>query len=347
VTGQPVGCRSNRRRTPKRSVAGGFGSRGACRSRSAEPDGWFGACRSRSVPSGRVCGADRGRHRGTRGTMSLPAEAGGFIGIGCLRPAEAGRGVSVRCRRGRSEPPSDIPGRSGLASHRSGNGAGGPCPVSRRGSDPPKRTPTSPRWSRTREVRGVPAEAEASVPSRAPEFVAPFRGPRFQVPGSGALRGSGRLRGLAPLTSPLRCPTVSSGASPVSPMGLFPLRGPLPSAAVPTGLVRRSARVPLGPRPAEAAWVPWEGSSYRLPATRGVGPFPAASCEGGPQHPFVGCSQRPVRGLLPGLVSPRCPRSLSGSESREPLSVGWPSVAGRSSVGAVSPASMGFFTSKT
>jgi hypothetical protein len=35
------------------------------------------------------------------------------------------------CRRGRGEPPFDIPGRGGLRSHRSGRGAGGPCPGSR------------------------------------------------------------------------------------------------------------------------------------------------------------------------------------------------------------------------
>jgi hypothetical protein len=84
-------------------------------------------------------------------------------------------------------------------------------------------------------MRCVPTEVGTSVPSRAPEFAATFRGARCQVPRSAALRGSGRLQGLAPLTSPLRRPAVSSGASPVSPMGLFPLRGPLVSAAVPRG----------------------------------------------------------------------------------------------------------------
>jgi hypothetical protein len=81
---------------------------------------------------------------------------------------------------------------------------------------------------------------------------------------------------------------------------------------------RRSVRVPVFARSAEAGWGPWEGPPYRSPGAMGFGPFPAASCEGVPQHPFLGCSRRPVRRLLSFLVSSRRPRSLSGSESREP-----------------------------
>jgi hypothetical protein len=96
----------------------------------------------------------------------------------------------------------------------------------------------------------------------------------------------------------------------------------------PPGLGRRSARVPVGFLRAEARRAPWETSSCRSPGKRGVGPFPAASCEGVPRHPFEGCSQRPVPGLLSGLVSSRRPRSLSGSENRERLFRRSPLVAG-------------------
>jgi len=274
--------------------------------------------------------------------LCLAAEAAGLIGTGFLRPAEADRGVSDRCRRGRGEPPSDIPGRSGLTFHRSGNGAGGPCPGSRRGSDPPKRTPTSPRWFRTREVRDDAAEAASSVPSRAPEFLAPFRGPRFQVPGSGALRGSGRLRGLAPLTSPLRRPTVSSGVSPVSPMGLFPLRGPLSSAAVPQvsgAEASGSRRSPVLPKqvglPGKAPRIgrPVRGASVRSPqrVARGVRSIPSWVARDAPTRD---CSSVWFRRAAPEV----CPGARVASRS----SASPPSVAGRCSVGAVSPASMVF-----
>jgi hypothetical protein len=92
---------------------------------------------------------------------------------------------------------------------------------------------------------------------------------------------------------------------------------------------RRCPTVPCAPKRSGPRWSPSEPKPEVRPGKvppvgrppGGVSVrFPAASGEGGPQHPFVGCSRRPVRRLLPGLVSPRRPRSLSGSESREPRS---------------------------
>jgi hypothetical protein len=135
-------------------------------------------------------------------------------------------------------------------------------------------------------VRHPPGERPTSRPCSTDESVATSR--RFQ-------------RCVARVSHGLVSPSRSS---------LFRRCPPVPA--------HRSARVPVFPLRAEARKVPWEGASYRSPGTRRFGPFPAASCEGVPQHPFVGCSRRPVQELLPGLVSPRRPRSLSGSESREP-----------------------------
>jgi hypothetical protein len=271
---------------------------GACRSRSVPSDPEVGACRSRSVRSGRVFDADRGRYRGTRGTMVFrppkrlePPEPVTAPASRSVSPVAAEGGDRGRLLASQAE--------AGSRSTEVETEPKGPCPGSRRGSDPPKRTPTSPRWSRTRKVRGAPAEADASVPFRAPEFVAPSRGARFQVPGSEALRGSGRLRGLAPLTSPLRHAAVASSTSPVSPMGLCPLRGPLVSAAGP-----RSPSAEAG----GIRWLPFVPKHERFPgqAPRAGRPVrggsvrcPVASHKVVPQHPFVGCSLQVVAGLLP------------------------------------------------
>jgi hypothetical protein len=190
-------------------------------------------------------------------------------------------------------------------SHRGGSGTEGPVPGSRGCSDPPKRTPTSTRWARNQEVRGISAEAESSVPSCAPEFVATSRLTRCQVRRSTALRGSGRLQGLAPLTSPLRRPAVSSEPSPVSPMGLCPLRGPLVSAAVPPQPRRRSDEVGVemasGPK---LGGLSREDASRQSPGVRWVGPFPGSELlEKGSAASLRGFALRPVPELLPSLVS--------------------------------------------
>jgi hypothetical protein len=301
---QRVGCRSSRRRSPKRSGLEGSGLAGLPKQvRGARRR--VGACRSRSVPfrAGIRC-RPRPASGDPRDEESGQPKLSGPSGP-VARPAEAGVRGTGRCRVGRGEPPSDIPGRSGLTSHRSGNGAGGPCPGSRRGSDPPKRTPTSSRGTRAREVRGQSAEAVWSVPSRAPEFVVPFRGPRCRVPGSGALRGSGRLRGLAPLTSPLRCLAVSSDASLVSPMGLCPLRGPLSSAAVPRS---RGAEAPCVRRVAsepKLGGFPGKVSRSGRPVRNRSAHFPAASREVGSAASLPGllATPRMVSAHRPGFVA--------------------------------------------
>jgi hypothetical protein len=174
----------------------------------------------------------------------------------------------------------------------------------------------------------------------------PFRATRFQVPGSGTLRGSGRLRGLAPLTSPLRHPAVSSGVSPVSPMGLFPLRGPLSSAAVPRSLrteVLGSRCSPSEPKlerfPGKAPRTgrPVRGASVRSPqrVARGFRSIPSWVARDAPSR---NCSLAWFRRAAPEV----CPGARVASRT----SVGWTSCCQKVSVGAVSPASMGFSTSK-
>lgn len=298
---------------------------GACRSRSVGSDGWFGACRSRSVPSVRGSVADRSRQRVTRGTIGPTAEAACFIGTGGFHLPKQ---VEVPPTAAGEDELNHRPTSQAEAGSRSTEVETEPedrFPGSRRGSDPPKRTPTSPRGTGNREVLGEPAEAGASVPSRAPEFVASFRGPRFQVPGSDALRGSGRLRGLSPLTSPLRCPAVSSGPPLVSPMGLCPLRGPLSSAAVP--------RLPGA-----------EASGFRCsPALPKQGGVPGKVLRTG--HPVrwasVRSPQRVARGFrsIPSWVARDAPSrdcSLSWFRRAAPEVCPGARVASRTSVGAAS-----------
>jgi len=168
-----------------------------------------------------------------------------------------------------------------------------------------------------REVRGDPAEAGPSLPFRAPEFVAPFRGTRFQVPGSDALRGSGRLRGLAPLTSPLRLNTVASAAPLVSPMGLFPLRGPLSPAAVPRSSRRRSARKSVGRPQSRSPWSVPGIPPCRSPVRSRIGPLPHREWRGGTAASLRGLLATPRPGIAPrpGFAAPP-PKSVRERESR-------------------------------
>jgi len=143
---------------------------------------------------------------------------------------------------------------------------------------------------------------------------------RCQVPRSAALRGSGRLQGLAPLTSPLRYPAVSSEASPVSPMGLCPLRGPLVSAAVPPESPHRGEWVRGGADLRAEARKPLQGSrlapvAWRSEARSNTSPRVVRGSRGIPSRvsriaPSLDCSRHWFRRAAPG--------SLSGSESREP-----------------------------
>jgi hypothetical protein len=182
-------------------------------------------------------------------------------------------------------------------------------------------------------VRNAPAEAVASLPVRAPEFVVPSRGARCQVPGSRTLRGSGRLRGLAPLTSPLRSvcrcqqpfARVSHGL--VSPSRSSRFRGWPPVWFTEVKNYRWGAVLPkqsgfpgLGPR---------IGCPVRGPSVRG----PAASCRGVRSIPsWVVATRRP--GITSVRFPCRCPRSLSGSESCEPFVVRGRTVAGQVPRGA-------------
>jgi hypothetical protein len=279
------------------------------------------------VPCGDSAPAEAGVG-GPAGRCSDAAEAVRNIGTGGARPAEAGRALPAAAGEGgvnrrpasqaeaaristevETEPEDRVLGLDEAPIRRSG-------PPHQRGGPG------------CREVRGDPTEIGPSVPSRAPEFVAPFRGTRFQVPGSDALRGSGRT------SRP--CSTDESVA--------VQHRCQRCAARVSHGLVsssrssrtRRCPTAPCAPKRSGFRWPPSEPKPEVRPGKvppvgrppGGVSVrFPAASGEGGPQHPFVGCSRRPVRRLLPGLVSPRRPRSLSGSESREPRSDFEPFVA--------------------
>jgi hypothetical protein len=277
---QRVGCRSSRRRSPKRSGLEGSGLAGLPKQvRGARRR--VGACRSRSVPfrAGIRC-RPRPASGDPRDEESGQPKLSGPSGP-VARPAEAGVRGTGRCRVGRGEPPSDIPGRSGLTSHRSGNGAGGPCPGSRRGSDPPKRTPTSSRGTRAREVRGQSAEAVWSVPSRAPEFVVPV--PRTPLPGSKGRRPPGERPSSRPCSTDesvamsrrfQRCiARVSHGLVSPSRSSLF--------RCCPAVARCRSTLCPSGRLRAEARGVPWEGVSVRSPGPKQVGPFPRSELRGG------------------------------------------------------------------
>jgi hypothetical protein len=158
-------------------------------------------------------------------------------GRAACRSRRPGAGPQSHERR---EPPVDIPGTRGSTSPpkrglEPKDRFLGPADAPIRRSGPPHR----PGGPGGRSV-GDPAEAGPPPLFRASECrcLAPH-----PLPGSvfDTLRGSGRLRGLAPLTSPLRRATVSSGPSLVSPMGLVPLRGPFVPVAVPR-LQRAEAR---------------------------------------------------------------------------------------------------------
>jgi hypothetical protein len=114
-------CRSTHRKAGCEPLArrSGWGIRrtvGACRSRSVRFVQVVGACRSRSVHPVRGSTSAEAGIGGSRGTTLQATEVVRGIGTGRARPAEAGLRSSDRYRRGRGEPPSDIPGRSGLTS---------------------------------------------------------------------------------------------------------------------------------------------------------------------------------------------------------------------------------------
>jgi hypothetical protein len=150
------------RRSRKRAPRALPPERGACRSghRAAGTLPERGACRSGHRDGGvrGLAGLPKQARRLRPGSRCLPKQVRGTrAGVRCLPKQASGdprddglgqpklsgssgpvgwacrsrlRGTG-RCRRGRGEPPSGIPGRGGLRSHRSGYGAGGPCPGSR------------------------------------------------------------------------------------------------------------------------------------------------------------------------------------------------------------------------
>jgi hypothetical protein len=330
----PRALPSTFRRLPKQSVAG------ACRSgRRAVGN----PLRARGVqaPSGRRGTGSRGLPKQVRGPVggSVPAEAGPWLPCGCALPAEAGSGGPAwdgvprqpklsghrdryglpaeacssgtgRCRRGRNEPPSSIPGRGWLRPtevgpepedpalglldapiRRSGppHPPGGPG-IERRGGRVPKHLLPSPLGRRSsRQPSGEPVS-------------------RFSR--SAALRGSGRLRGLAPLTSPLRPHRrFQRWAARVS-HGLFPLRGPPASAAVPRRPCAEalgSGGDCLGPKPgappgkAPAVGRPTVGESARAPTASREGGFRSIPSRVARDAPSEDCSPAWFRRAAPGV----------------------------------------------
>jgi hypothetical protein len=250
------------RRLPKRASGGG------------EPAGARCLPKQASGRLERVCASCRSRKRGTRvGRCLEAAEAVGTSGPVrgvCRSRLRGDRSLPERA----GKPPSSIPGRGGLRPTEVGPEPEDPvlglldAPIRRSG-------PPHPPGGPGRERRGGP------VPKHLPPSPLGRRSSRHP-PGepvsrssrSDALRGSGRLRGLAPLTSPLRphhrfqrwAARVSHGL--YSPSRSSHLRGCPPDSS------RRSARVRWRLPRAEARGLSWEGSLRRLPGGGRVGPCP-------------------------------------------------------------------------
>jgi hypothetical protein len=149
-------------------------------------------------------------------------------------------------------------------------------------------------------------------------------GCRCQRPPSVPLQRSSRLQGIAPLTSPLRPTAVSSGASPVPPMGFVPLQDPSSSAPAPEWgepTARRwwtstergvASHASLGP----------QASLRRSPARRLAEAgrrTPNRGAKADPRRrPFSGCERGPREGTHRahrrggGRPASQCLRSLSG-----------------------------------
>jgi hypothetical protein len=220
-------------------------------------------------PSVRVFAADRGRHRGARGAMG-PASRSCRASSGpgrCALPKQvvarpvAAREGGVNRRPASQTEAGSRPTEVGTEPEDRVRGLD-EAPIRLRG--PPHRRGGSGLERcgahRPKPVCPYPLVRRSSwCPSA--ESVAGFLG---QAPSGGAAV----LRGLAPLTSPLRRSAVSSRPSLVSPMGLFPLRGPLSSAAGP----RSSA--------AEAAWVRCPPSGPKSGRLAGQSLAPVARCKG-------------------------------------------------------------------
>jgi len=150
-------------------------------------------------------------------------------------------------------------------------------------------------------------------------------------------RQTGRLRGLAPLTSPLQPDTVSSAAPLVPSMGLFPLQGPNTLRSSPdepgSCLCRRTGA---------------DRSSGRIAAANRGGNGPASIPPGVPHpaEPSSAANRIEPDGAVPPGVCPKCVVVESRSAMCSPLPTAEADVRDEGPAGLAPPTFMGFSTSK-
>ena len=144
--------------------------------------------------------------------VALPSPSAMPLAAAWLPPAEAGLHLATsRCPglSGSEDPHS--PGLHSRAPNRGPAPARGPAARCERHAGRPR----SSCWLGSAQLADAPSVSGAARPR--------------------ALPRSGRLQGLAPPTSPLRSPPVSSSGSPYPSMGFVPLQGHPSSASVPRG----------------------------------------------------------------------------------------------------------------